>query len=38
MRSLSEEGCDMATDHTRAKRLQIMLSAEELSAIDDWRF
>jgi hypothetical protein len=38
MRSLSEEGCDMATDLTRAERLQIMLSAEELSAIDDWRF
>jgi hypothetical protein len=29
---------DMAIDLTRPERLQIMLSAEELSAIDDWRF
>jgi hypothetical protein len=29
---------DVATDLNRPERLQIMLSAEELSAIDDWRF
>jgi hypothetical protein len=28
----------MATDLTRPERLQIMLSAEELKAVDDWRF
>lgn len=26
------------TDLSRAERLQIMLSPEELSALDDWRF
>ena len=26
------------TDLTRPERLQIMLTAEELSALDDWRF
>ncbi|MEJ0060051.1 MAG: hypothetical protein WDM79_10940 [Terricaulis sp.] len=26
------------TDLTRGERLQIMLSPEELSALDDWRF
>jgi hypothetical protein len=28
----------MTTDLTRPERLQIMLSAEELKAVDDWRF
>ena len=28
----------MAPDLTRAERLQIMLSGEELAALDDWRF
>lgn len=28
----------MATDLTRGERLQIMLSNEELAALDDWRF
>jgi hypothetical protein len=28
----------MATDLARPERLQIMLSDEELAAIDDWRF
>ncbi|MCC6735660.1 MAG: hypothetical protein IT534_05980 [Bauldia sp.] len=26
------------TDLTRGERLQIMLTAEELAAVDDWRF
>ena len=26
------------TDLTRGERLQIMLTGEELSAVDDWRF
>lgn len=26
------------TEQTREQRLQIMLTAEELSALDDWRF
>jgi hypothetical protein len=28
----------MATDLTRGERLQIMLTQEELKALDDWRF
>jgi hypothetical protein len=28
----------MATDLTRGERLQIMLTEEELKALDDWRF
>jgi len=28
----------MAPDLTRAERLQIMLTGEELVALDDWRF
>ncbi len=28
----------MASDLTRAERLQIMLSPEEFAAIDEWRF
>ena len=28
----------MAADITRGERLQIMLTAEELAALDDWRF
>jgi len=28
----------MASDPSRSERLQIMLSAEELAALDDWRF
>jgi hypothetical protein len=28
----------MSTDHSRGERLQIMLSGEELTALDDFRF
>jgi len=28
----------MAQDLSRSRRLQIMLSAQELAALDDWRF
>ena len=28
----------MATDLTRGERLQIMLTEEEMKALDDWRF
>lgn len=28
----------MAADLTRAERLQVMLTEEELKALDDWRF
>jgi len=28
----------MAADLTRGERLQIMLTEEELKAVDDWRF
>lgn len=28
----------MSTDLTRGERLQIMLTPEELAALDDWRF
>lgn len=28
----------MSNDLTRGERLQIMLTAEELAALDDWRF
>jgi hypothetical protein len=29
---------DHMVDESRGERLQIMLTAEELSALDDWRF
>jgi hypothetical protein len=28
----------MASDHPREERLQIMMSKEELDAVDNWRF
>jgi len=31
-------GAIVAKDQERSERLQVMLSAEELSALDDWRF
>src|SRR3954462_11425533 len=36
--SLSERGSLMSGDLTRGERLQIMLSPEELTALDDFRF
>lgn len=32
------EGVNIVSDLTREQRLQIMLTEEELAAIDDWRF
>lgn len=36
--SLSDIGEPLMNDLTRGERLQIMLTAEELKALDDWRF
>ena len=34
----TKDGDPMATDLTRGERLQIMLTLEEVEALDNWRF
>jgi hypothetical protein len=38
LNGFQEMGVDMSADLTRGERLQIMLTREEVEALDNWRF